>query len=134
LTRTFTDKHWQKPFLISFFRPRHNDFDILTAKNCKGSSSYISEKIARKYHRGRQNILLSWRYTGGKEINERLKTRCEVVKPELLRGCDIAFGEACGTQDSEESEEEEEDDDNDEEGSAESRNKSQFNDMGKSFI
>lgn len=135
------DNCQQETFVISFFRPRRNDFYILQAKNCKGNVSYISEKIARKHHlnSGRQNIILCWRYTGGPQSNESLTTRCEVVKPELLPGCDIAFGEECGKQDSEESEEEEdEDDDDDEEEDTEedprSPGKSPFNNMGKSLV
>lgn len=119
-------------FVISFFRPRRNDFHVLNAKTCKGSFSYISENIARKHHlkSERQYIILSWRYTGGKQSNESLNTRCEIVKPEWLPGCDIAFGEECGKQDSEESEDDEDDeDDDDEEDNAESPSKSQFNDM-----
>ncbi|CZR58572.1 uncharacterized protein PAC_08464 [Phialocephala subalpina] len=111
-----------------FFRPRFNEFDLLTAKNCKGNVSYISEKTVRKHHlrKGARSTILTWRYTGGPQSNEKYKTRCEVVRPELLPDCDIAFAEECGMQDSESSGEDEEDD----EDSTESVNRPQRNDIG----
>ncbi|KAH6710953.1 hypothetical protein BKA61DRAFT_106991 [Leptodontidium sp. MPI-SDFR-AT-0119] len=91
----------QKPLNISFFKPRFNEYDVMTAKRCKGSVSYISETIAREHHldSGSPSIILRWRYTGGPQSNNSFRTRCEIFKPECFPDCHVALGEECGEND-----------------------------------
>ena len=78
--------------------------------------------------RDKPSIVLQWHYISDDKISY---TRCNVVKPEFLPNCEIAFGENCGKEDEEELGEEH-DVDGDED-SLNLSNESQLNDMGKSF-
>ncbi|KAH8591693.1 hypothetical protein B0O99DRAFT_268501 [Bisporella sp. PMI_857] len=97
-----------EPLAISFYRPKFENFGILTAKYCKGRTSYISdEAVSRNQISARnQRIVLTWAHT----INphKRSYTRCEIVSPEQLPNCDLALAEDCGKRDKEEIAEEEE--------------------------
>lgn len=125
----------QERFPIAFLKPHTKNFDILIARNCKGSVSYISENIVRENHfkNSKQNVVLAWRCFEGLYKDQSLNTRCKIVPPEWLSKCDVAFGEECGKQDVKDEWEEKEDRE-DGEGSAESGDRAEPDDMRKPFI
>ncbi|CZR69364.1 uncharacterized protein PAC_19264 [Phialocephala subalpina] len=92
-------------FPISFYRSRFDDFQVLTARRCKGAVSYISEAAVRRHHLKvrRDRTILAWSYTG-----KQAYTSCEIVSADLTPLCEVALAEECRKEDTEEIDEKEE--------------------------